>query len=185
MRSIVAYGDPILQKRAKEVDRVSCPNLRQLVDDMFATMYNANGIGLAASQIGLSLRIFVIDSTPMFEKEKTDQALKQVFINAHIIEESGQVWSFEEGCLSIPDIQGEVTRKHTIKVTFIDQYWQCHTKVFSDVNARIIQHEYDHTEGVLFIKYLTPLKKRLLRKRLWDISKGKVNVDYKMRFPLL
>ena len=186
---IVAYGDPILRKKAKEIPS-EYPNLEGLVENMFETMYKASGVGLAGPQVGLPLRIFVIDATPFAEDEdlsteeqKLLEGFKKVFINAKIEEEDGKEWAFNEGCLSIPDIREDVNRKPTIKIRYQDESFKVHEETYTGLAARIIQHEYDHIEGVLFTDKLSSLKKRLLKSRLDKISKGKINVDYKMRFP--
>ena len=186
---IVAYGDPILRKVGKDIDKDS-PKLNELISNMWETMYNANGVGLAAPQIGLPVRLFLVDATPfaedeeLSEKERTAlEGFKKVFINAKIIEETGNDWVFNEGCLSIPDIREDVTRKDRITISYLDENLQKHTETYDGILARIIQHEYDHIEGVLFTDKLSSLKKRLLKGRLSDISKGKINVEYRMRFP--
>jgi peptide deformylase len=186
---IVAYGDPVLRKVGKNVDK-DLPKLTELIANMWETMYNANGVGLAAPQIGLPLRIFLVDATPFAEDEELSedernklQGFKKVFINASIEEETGNDWIFNEGCLSIPDIREDVSRKDTITITYNDESFKEHTETFDGILARIIQHEYDHIEGVLFTDKLSSLKKRLLKGRLGNISKGKINVDYRMRFP--
>jgi peptide deformylase len=187
---IVAYGDPILKKKAAEITP-DYPELDQLIENMFETMYNAYGVGLAAPQIGLSIRLFVIDTAP-FAKEKNITAeeqeflqnFKKVFINAQIIEETGHEWAFNEGCLSIPEVREDVFRKSTVKIEYYDAQFQKHTEVFEGMAARVIQHEYDHIEGVLFTDKLSSLRKKLLKGRLENISKGKIFIDYKMKFPL-
>jgi len=189
---IVAYGDPVLKKEAEEIDQ-DYPNLEKLIEDMFETMYEASGVGLAAPQIGKSIRLFVVDGSPFAEddddeEEKDPRAegmegFKKVFINPIIEEESGKEWGFSEGCLSIPKIREEVFRKERVKISYYDENWEFHEDEFDGYKARIIQHEYDHIEGVLFTDHLSVLKKRLLTKRLSNISQGVVNVDYKMKFP--
>lgn len=186
---IVAYGDPVLRKKAKEIPS-DYPKLKELVGNMFETMYNASGVGLAGPQVGLPLRIFVIDASPFADDEELSQedqeqleGFKKVFINAKIEEEEGKEWAFNEGCLSIPDIREDVNRKPQITITYQDEEFNSHSETFNGLAARIIQHEYDHIEGVLFTDKLSSLKKRLLKNRLEKISKGKVSVDYKMRFP--
>ena len=186
---IVAYGDPVLRKKAKEIPS-DYPKLKELVGNMFETMYNASGVGLAAPQVGLPLRIFVIDASPFADDEELSQedqeqleGFKKVFINAKIEEEEGKEWAFNEGCLSIPDIREDVNRKPQITITFQDEEFNSYSETYNGLAARIIQHEYDHIEGVLFTDKLSSLKKRLLKNRLEKISKGKVSVDYKMRFP--
>ena len=176
---IVAYGDPILKKKASEVPR-DYPGLTQLIADMYETMYNAHGVGLAAPQIGLSLRLFVTDGAPFEEEEVKD--FKQVFINAKILEEDGEPWKFNEGCLSIPQVREDISRLETIRVEYYDENWNHKVENFDGLAARIIQHEYDHTEGILFVDKISPLRKRLIKNRLLDISKGKVDADYKMKF---
>jgi peptide deformylase len=178
--SIVAYGDPVLRKRAKEIEKDSV-DVKTLSENMFETMRSASGVGLAAPQIGRSIRLFVIDTEPM-EDEKY-RNFKQVFINPEIIEETGNDWDFEEGCLSIPGIREDVNRLEKIKIKYYDAEWQEHIDEFDGIAARIIQHEFDHLEGILFTDYLSGFKKRLLKGKLAGISKGEVNVDYVMRFP--
>jgi len=188
---IVAYGDPVLRKVSKEIDQ-EYRDLKQLIEHMWETLYGSHGVGLAAPQIGKAIRLFVIDAAPFAEDEDLSQeeqsqlkAAKMVFINAKIIEESGEEWSFNEGCLSIPDVREEVMRKSTITVEYQDENFVKKTEVFDGVLARVIQHEYDHIEGILFTDKLSPLKKRMLKGKLSNISKGKIQVDYKMRFPEL
>jgi len=186
---IVAYGDAVLRKVGKDIDKDS-PTLNELISNMWETMYNASGVGLAAPQIGLPVRLFLVDATPFAEDEElsekeraTLKGFKKVFINAKIEEETGNDWIFNEGCLSIPDIREDVTRKDTITISYWDENFKKQTETFDGILARIIQHEYDHIEGVLFTDKLSSLKKRLLKGRLSNISKGKINVDYRMRFP--
>ena len=186
---IVAYGDPVLRKKAAVIEK-DYPKLNDLLANMWETMYKANGVGLAAPQIGLPVRIFLVDTTPfsddkdMLEEER--QALngfKKVFINAKIEEETGEEWAFNEGCLSIPDVREDVKRKDTITITYQDENFKVKTETYDGLLARVIQHEYDHIEGVLFTDKLSTLKKRLLKARLKNISQGKILVDYRMRFP--
>lgn len=179
---IVAYGDPVLKQVANDID-AEYPNLKQLIEDMENTMEKASGVGLAAPQIGLSIRLFIIDSTLMMDEGEEDKGIREVFINAEMIEETGKEWAFEEGCLSIPDIREDVYRKDTITIKYLDKDFKEHTKTFDGMTARVIQHEYDHIEGILFIDHLKPLKKKLLNKRLRRISEGKIDVKYRMRFP--
>ena len=188
---ILAYGDPILRKMGKEITK-EFPKLDLLLENMFETMYSAKGIGLAAPQIGIPIRLFIIDATPFEDDEELSEeerkflsTFREVFINAKIIDETGDEWAFNEGCLSIPNIQEDVFRNGDIKLEYYDENFKKHTKNFSGIAARIIQHEYDHIEGVLFTDKLTPLKKRLLKSKLSNISKGKVDINYKMRFPNL
>src|SRR5210317_663272 len=186
---IVAYGDPVLRKVSKDIDK-DYPDLDQLIENMWETMYASHGVGLAAPQIGRAIRLFVIDTEPfsddedLSEQERSQLAeSKMVFINAKIIEETGEEWSFNEGCLSIPDIREEVMRQPTVTIEFCDENFEKKTQTFDGILARVIQHEYDHIEGILFTDKLSPLKKRMLKGKLSNISKGKINVDYKMRFP--
>lgn len=189
---IVAYGDPVLKKEAEEIDE-NYEGLKELIDNMFETMYEANGVGLAAPQIGKSIRLFVIDASPFAEDEEEEgepdekakglEDFKKVFINPIIEEETGNEWGFKEGCLSIPNIREEVQRKEKIVITYFDENWDFHEEEYEGYAARVIQHEYDHVDGVLFTDRLSPLKKRLLKKKLTNISKGDVDVDYRMRFP--
>lgn len=179
---IVAYGDPVLKQVANDID-AEYPNLKQLIEDMENTMEKASGVGLAAPQIGLSIRLFIIDSTLMMDEGEEDKGIREVFINAEMIEETGKEWAFAEGCLSIPDIREDVYRKDTITIKYLDKDFKEHTKTFDGMTARVIQHEYDHIEGILFIDHLKPLKKKLLNKRLRRISEGKIDVKYRMRFP--
>jgi peptide deformylase len=186
---IVAYGDPILKVVAEEIPENSL-ELTQLIADMFETMYLAKGVGLAAPQIGKSVRLFIVDGAPFADEEGEEpdpkavgiESFKKVFINPIIEEQSGEVWAFQEGCLSIPKIRENVHRKETILVSYFDENWLFHEERFDGYAARIIQHEYDHLEGVLFIDKLAPLKKKLLAKRLGNIALGLVDVDYKMKF---
>ncbi len=177
---IVAYGDPVLRKRAKEIEREDI-DVKSLSEDMFETMHNASGVGLAAPQIGKSLRMFVVDTAPMEDEKYSD--FKAVIINPEIIEEEGEEWDFEEGCLSIPGIREDVNRQEKIRLRYFDENWEEHEKKFDGIAARIIQHEFDHLEGVLFTDYLSAFKKRLLKGKLNGIAKGDVKVDYVMKFP--
>lgn len=186
---IVAYGDPVLKKKAIDISK-EYPNLDVLLENMFETMYNALGVGLAAPQIGLSIRLFLVDTTPFAEDEEltkeeqeTLNGFKRVFINAKIIKEEGSEWAFNEGCLSIPDIREDVFRKPKITIEYVDENFESHTEEFSGLVARVIQHEYDHIEGILFTDKLSSLKKRLIKGKLANISKGKIDVEYRMRFP--
>ncbi|MGW8121401.1 peptide deformylase [Roseivirga echinicomitans] len=176
---IVAYGDNILRKEAEEFHRDS-EDLTKLVESMYDTMNNANGVGLAAPQIGLSKRLFVIDSTKMEEEGK---GIKRVFINPEILDEYGDEWDFEEGCLSIPDVHGDILRPEKLTIRYFDELWNEHEEEFDEMTARVIQHEYDHLNGVLFTDYIKGLKKQMLRAKLLNISKGTVKTDYRMRFP--
>ncbi|WP_339708950.1 peptide deformylase [uncultured Kriegella sp.] len=188
---IVAYGDPVLRKMAKAIEK-SHPNLEELINNMWETMYNAHGVGIAAPQIGQPIRLFVVDTTPFAdddelsaEEQKALKGFRKVFINAQIEEETGAEWAFNEGCLSIPDVREDVNRKDTINITYVDEKFERHTETYDGLLARVIQHEYDHIEGVLFTDKLSSLKRRLLKNRLANISKGNVKVEYRMRFPNL
>ena len=180
---IVAYGDPVLKKVAEDINE-DYPELNQLIDNMFETMYAANGVGLAAPQVGLPIRLFIIDTSPFSEDDENLKDFKKVFINADVEHETGDKWSFNEGCLSIPDIREDVNRHHDILISYYDENWDQHTQNFSGLAARVIQHEYDHINGKLFTDRINPLRKTMLKSRLEAISKGAVKVDYKMRFPL-
>ncbi len=187
--SILAYGDPILRKIGKSINK-DYPQLKELIANMWETMYNANGVGLAAPQIGLSIRLFIVDTGPFAdddeltpEEQEALKKFKKVFINAKIEEESGTNWAFNEGCLSIPDIREDVSRLDTISISYLDENFKAHKESYDGLLARVIQHEYDHIEGILFTDKLSSLKKRLLKGKLANISKGKINVEYKMRFP--
>ena len=188
---IVAYGDPVLRKKAKVISS-EYPKLGELIGNMWDTMYNAHGVGLAAPQIGLPIRLFLVDTTPFSddedlspEEQKALDGFKKVFINAKIEQEEGEEWDFNEGCLSIPEVREDVKRKPTITITYLDEDFKTYTETYDGLLARVIQHEYDHIEGILFTDKLSSLKKRLLKSRLDKISKGKINADYKMRFPNL
>jgi peptide deformylase len=188
---IVAYGDPVLRKVGAEIDE-DYEGLKTLIENMWETMYNANGVGLAAPQIGLPIRLFLVDTSPFAEDDELSEAeqkklegFKKVFINAEMLEETGELWPFNEGCLSIPDIREDVTRNDTITLRYQDENFNEHTESFDGILARVIQHEYDHIQGILFTDKVSSLKKRLLKGKLNNISKGKIQVDYKMRFPLL
>lgn len=180
---IVAYGDPILKKKGQNIEKGSV-DVKKLSEDMFETMYNANGVGLAAPQIGMSLRMFVVDAGSMQEDEDDAPPHKRVFINPEIVEEKGPEWLFEEGCLSIPGIREQIARKDTLKIRYFDENWEEHEEELDDIYARIVQHEYDHIEGVLFTDHLTSFRKRLLKGKLASISKGNVTADYRMAFPV-
>lgn len=188
---IIAYGDPVLRKVGVDIDK-DYPNLSELIENMKETMYNAQGVGLAAPQIGKAIRIFLVDTSPfgadedLEEEERTFlEGFKKTFINAKIIKEAGDEWAFTEGCLSIPDIREDVFREPTITIEYFDEHFEKHTEELTGLAARVVQHEYDHIEGVLFTDKISSLKKRLIKKKLENISKGKVNADYRMKFPLL
>jgi peptide deformylase len=180
---VTVYGDPLLRKRAKEVDK-DHPNLNEILENMWETMYYADGVGLAAPQVGLSLRIFVIDATSGADEEPELQDFKKVFINPEIIETCGSEWVMNEGCLSLPEIREDVVRPDEVIIRYFDENFQEHEETYTGFAGRVIQHEYDHLEGKLFIDYLTPLKKRLLKSKLSNISKGKVNIHYRIKVPL-
>jgi peptide deformylase len=177
---IIAYGNPILKKKAIEID-ANYPQLKELIANMFETMYESSGVGLAAPQIGLGIRLFIVDGAP-FEEDEVVKKFKKVFINPIITEEFDDKWSFSEGCLSIPGIREDVNRHKKLKITYQNEKFEKFSEEFDGVIARIIQHEYDHLEGVLFIDHLNPLKKRMIKGKLMDISKGKVDIDYRMKF---
>lgn len=180
---IVAYGDPVLKKVAVEINNEYL-DLNTLISNMFDTMYAANGVGLAAPQVGLPIRLFVIDATPFYEEETLKPlGLKKVFINAEISEEMGNKWVFNEGCLSIPDVREDVSRHPNIFISYYDEHWILHEEQLTGLMARVVQHEYDHIEGKLFTDRINPLRKTMLKGKLEAISKGAVKVDYKMRFP--
>jgi peptide deformylase len=187
---IQAYGAPVLRTVCKDITP-DFVGLEKLISDMWETMYASNGVGLAAPQVNKDIRLFVVDSTQIFdgleENEKgkypDEPGIKQVFINAHIKQLNGQEWAYNEGCLSIPKIREDVMRAGEVTMTFRDELFMEHIQTFNGISARVILHEYDHIEGKLFIDYLKPLKRKLLRGKLDDISKGKVKVDYKMIFP--
>lgn len=187
---IVAYGAPVLRTVSKDITP-DYPGLAKLLEDMWETMYASNGVGLAAPQVNRDIRLFVIDSQQIFENQDEDEkgkypdepGMKQVFINAHVKALNGKEWAYNEGCLSIPKIREDVVRNEEVTLEYVDENFTPHTKTFNGITARIILHEYDHIEGKLFIDYLKPLKRKMLKGKLDDISKGKVKVDYKMVFP--
>ena len=186
---IVAYGDPVLRKVGVAIDK-DYPALDTLISNMKDTMKNARGVGLAAPQIGKAIRLFLVDTAPFAEDDELDEkertflkGYKKVFINAKIIKEEGTKWSFSEGCLSIPNINEDVSREETVTIEYLDQNFKKHTETVGGLAARVIQHEYDHIEGILFTDKLSSLKKRLLKKKLENISKGKVDAEYRMKFP--
>ena len=184
---IVGYGDPILKKKAQIVEK-NYPDLKSLISDMFETMYNASGVGLAAPQIGKSIRLFIIDTSAFDNKDFEETSgfktatLKKVFINPEIINESGEAKPFEEGCLSIPNVREIINRKSDIKLSYFDENFFHHQESFNGIIARVIQHEYDHIEGVLFTDKVSPFKKKLIKGKLNSILTGKVSVDYSMNF---
>lgn len=195
---IVAYGDPVLKKEAGEISK-EYPELNALIENMFETMYEASGVGLAAPQIGRDIRLFITDGSPFAEEDEDEDGepiepdpralgiadFKQVFINPTIVEESGEEWAFKEGCLSIPKVREDVFRKEKIRITYYDENWEFKDEYYDGYAARIIQHEYDHIEGVLFTDHLSAIKKKLIASKLQNISKGLVRVDYRMKFPAM
>jgi len=180
---IVAFGAPILRKKCKDITP-DYPELATLLVNMWETMYNAKGVGLAAPQINKEIRLFLIDTTPFADDEEATEEviIKQVFINARILEETGEDWDFNEGCLSIPEIREDISRKSQITIEYMDEHFQQHTETYDGLTARVIQHEYDHVDGVLFTDRVSALRKRMIKGKLTDISKGNVDVAYKMRF---
>ncbi len=178
---IFAYGQPVLKKLANEIGE-DYPNLKTLLANMWDTMYNAHGVGLAAPQIGLDIRLFMVDTVQVLDEDKPGEGIKMVFINAKILDETGEEWSYEEGCLSIPYVRGDVSRMEQITIEFFDENFKKHTKTYNGLNARVIQHEYDHIEGILFIEKLKPLKKKLIQKKLENIKKGNIQAEYKIKF---
>ncbi len=181
---ILAYGHQNLRKIAVDIDK-NYPDLSSLIEAMEESMHVSNGVGLAAPQINKSIRLFLVDATPYSKDFATDTKLKWTFLNAKIIEETGEEWAFNEGCLSIPGINEDVFRKSKIRIQYYDENWDFHDMYFDGLLARIIQHEYDHLDGILFTDRLSSLKKTLLKGKLADISKGKTDADYKMIFPVL
>ena len=179
---IVAYGDPILKREAEEIDE-NYPFLKELIENMWETMYKAEGVGLAAPQIGKQIRLFIVDCSPFEEDEPKLKGFKKVFINPIILEEEGKEWNFNEGCLSIPGIREDVKRKPKIVIEYYDEDFNLIEETYEGIAARVIQHEYDHIEGILFTDHINPLKKRLLSSKLNNISRGNVKVPYRMKFP--
>jgi peptide deformylase len=187
---IVAYGTPILRQVSKEITP-DYPDLAKLIEDMWETMYSSNGVGLAAPQVNRDIRLFIIDSRQVFENLEENEkdkypdgpGIRQVFINAHVVAVDGEEWSYNEGCLSIPKIREDIFRSEEVTLDFLDENFEPHTETYNGISARIILHEYDHIEGKLFIDYLKPLKRKLLKSKLDDITRGKISVDYKMSFP--
>lgn len=189
---IVAYGHPVLRKVAEDITP-DYPGLDKLIDDMWETMYGSNGVGLAAPQINRPIRLFVVDSSQIFanmdDDEKAENSypdspgIKQVFINAHVVEEAGDDWAYNEGCLSIPKIREDIYRAEEVTLEYMDEHFQKHRKTFDGITGRVILHEYDHIDGKLFIDHLSLLKRKLYKRKLDDITKGAIKVDYKMLFP--
>ena len=180
---IVGFGAAVLRKKCVDITS-EYPEFQTLLDNMWETMYNANGVGIAAPQINRGIRLFLIDTTPFVDDAEYSEEviLKKAFINAKIIEETGEKWVFNEGCLSIPDVREDVSRKSTVTIEYMDENFKKHTDTYDGLTARIIQHEYDHVDGILFTDKISALRKRMIKGKLMDISKGKVNAAYKMRF---
>lgn len=179
--SVYAYGQPVLKKVAQPVEKID-DTLRTLIANMWDTMYHASGVGLAAPQVGKSLRLFVVDTVQMMEEGKESEGIKQVFINPEILTEEGGDFAYEEGCLSIPEIRADVSRQRQITIRYFDEEMQEKVVQFEGINARVIQHEYDHIEGILFIEKINPLKRNMLRRKLDKIRKGNISSDYKLKF---
>lgn len=189
---IVVYGDPVLRKVCVDIEK-SHENLAQIIKDMYETMYEANGVGLAAPQVNKAIRLFVVDASPFAEVDEDEEpeftpeemkqmdGFKKTFINARIIEETGEEWKFNEGCLSIPKVREDVLRKPTVTIEYYDENFKKHKETYDGIIARVIQHEYDHIEGVLFTDKINPFKRKLIAGKLTDISKGKFRADYKTR----
>ncbi|MEL1244071.1 peptide deformylase [Flavobacterium sp. DGU11] len=185
---IIGYGDPVLRKKGVDIAKDD-PNLKQIVADMYETMYNAFGVGLAAPQVGLAIRLFIVDTSPFSDdddlpKEEQEQLanFKKTFINPVMLKEEGEEWGFNEGCLSIPEVREDVYRHEKITIEYYDEDFNKHTDVYDGLIARVIQHEYDHIEGILFTDKISSLKKRLIQKKLQNIMEGKTRPDYKMKF---
>lgn len=183
IKSVFTFGNLVLRKKSVEISK-DYPNLQMLIDDMFETMYKAEGVGLAAPQIGENIRLFVIDASPMAEDDPSLVDFKKVFINPVIIEERGEEWVFNEGCLSLPSIREDVKRKSEVLLKYYNENFELKEELFTGIGARVIQHEYDHLEGILFVDRISALKKRLLKNKLGNIEKGKVDVNYKVKFSI-
>ncbi len=179
---ITIYGDPLLRKKAKEIDKDN-PKLKEIIENMWETMYYSDGVGLAAPQVGMSIRLFIIDASSGADEEPELKGFKKVFINAEILETAGEEWVMNEGCLSLPEIREDVTRKDEVRIRYFDENFVQHEETFKGFAGRVIQHEYDHLEGVLFIDYLSPLRKRLLKSKLNAIASGKVHPHYRIKIP--
>jgi peptide deformylase len=178
---IYGYGFPVLKQQAEPIT-AEYPELDQLIENMWETMYKASGVGLAAPQVGLPIRLFIVDTIQIMEEGQEHLGVKKVLINAQKVEETGDEWSYEEGCLSIPDIRGDVMRPPQLRIRYMDEHFQEQDEIFTGMNARVIQHEYDHIEGILFTEHLKPIKKRLIKRKLENIRKGKATADYRMKF---
>jgi peptide deformylase len=179
---IYVYGSPVLRKVAEDIDQ-EYPGLPQLISDMFETMYKSDGVGLAAPQVGKSIRLFVVDGTPFEEDEPTMKDFRKAFINAHIVERTGEEVVFSEGCLSLPNLREEVLRPSKVRIQYYDEQWIHHDEYFEGLKARVIQHEYDHLDGLLFVDRISGLKRKLLNGKLMSITKGKIDVSYKIKLP--
>lgn len=187
---VVAYGHPVLRKVAIDIDQ-QYPDLDKLLNDMWETLYHTNGVGLAAPQINKAIRIFIVDTEQIVDgfdaEDKLDYPnevpIKRIFINAQKVDDTGDLWAYNEGCLSIPKVREDIKRTQNVTISYLDENFEPHTDTFSGITGRVIQHEYDHIDGKLFIDYIAPLKRRLIKKKLEDISAGKVRVDYRMLFP--
>ncbi|MBN1950226.1 MAG: peptide deformylase [Bacteroidales bacterium] len=177
---IVVYGSPMLRRVSTEIDK-NYSDLEKLIEDMFETMQVSDGVGLAAPQIGKSIRIFVIDATPMADDDPSLEGFKKAFINPRIVDENGEPWAYVEGCLSLPNIREEVKRPENVRIQYYDADFNFHDETFDGIKSRIIQHEYDHLEGVLFIDKIAPLKRKLLKGKLNDIAKGKAQTSYRTK----
>tara|TARA_B100000700_G_C14971076_1_gene821409 strand:+ start:500 stop:1078 length:579 start_codon:yes stop_codon:yes gene_type:complete len=180
---IFAFGSPVLRTKCKDISK-DFQKLDYLIENMWETMYKASGVGLAAPQINQPIRLFLIDTNPFIEEAEEDNAIKKVFINATILNEEGESWMFNEGCLSIPDIREDIKRKSIITIQYQDENFDWHTDTYDGLTARVIQHEYDHIEGILFTDKISPLRKRMIKRRLENISKGNIDVSYRMQFPI-
>ncbi len=180
---IFAYGQPILKKKAVSIEQ-DYDGLEQLIENMWETMYHAEGVGLAAPQIGMSIRLFLVDTEQVMEDDEKEKGIKKVFINAEVVDEDGNLWTYEEGCLSIPHIRGDVERLESLTLRYLDENFQEHTETFSGITGRVVQHEYDHIEGTLFTEKLKPLKRKLIKRKLEAIRKGNVKADYRLKFAL-
>ncbi|MBK8516905.1 MAG: peptide deformylase [Saprospiraceae bacterium] len=177
---VYVLGQPVLKKKANEIDK-DYPDLGDIIANMWDTMYDAHGVGIAAPQIGLSIRVFVIDTIQVMEDDKREEGIRKVFINAVVVEETGDYWTYEEGCLSIPNIKGDVDRPQKVRIQYMDEHFNKYDEIYEGINARVIQHEYDHIEGILFIEKLKPLKKKLIQRKLKDIKAGNAIADYKIK----
>lgn len=179
---VTVYGDPLLRKVTQPIGK-DYPKLNELIENMFETMYNADGVGLAAPQVGLNIRLFIVDASPAADEEPELKDFKKVFINPEVVETDGEPWEMEEGCLSLPNIRENVLRDEQVTIKYLDENWNEHTETYNGFAARVILHEYDHLDGKLFIDYISPLRKRLLKSKLVAISKGKANASYRIKIP--